>query len=65
MVPTLMIGAVVAGTQYLQAGSRSDPANTDPSRSSVALWEGKLQIHPDTEKDDPVYKRFAGKENIA
>jgi Ca2+-transporting ATPase len=60
MAPTLMIGAVVAGTQYLQAGSRSDPANTEPSRSSAALWEGKLQIHPDTDKDDPVYKRFAG-----
>jgi Ca2+-transporting ATPase len=65
MAPTLMIGAVVAGTQYLQSGSRSDPANSDPSKSSAALWEGKLQMHPETSKDDPVYKQFAGKENIA
>ena len=65
MAPTLMAGAVVAGQNYLQSGSRSDPANADPSRSSAALWEGKLQMHPDTEKDDPIYKQFAGKENIA
>ena len=65
MAPTLMIGAVVAGQAYLQPGSRSDPANADPSRSSAALWEGKLQIHPETSKDDIVYQQFAGKENIA
>ncbi|KAF9524821.1 Ca-transporting ATPase [Crepidotus variabilis] len=65
MAPTLMIGAVVAGTQYMQSGSRSDPANSDPSKSSAALWEGKLQIHPETSKDDPVYKQFAGPENMA
>ncbi|KAF9484387.1 calcium-translocating P-type ATPase [Pholiota conissans] len=65
MAPTLMIGAVAAGQAYLQPGSLSDPAHTDPSRSSAALWEGKLQIHPDTPADDPVYKQFGGKENIA
>ncbi|KAH9481469.1 Calcium-transporting ATPase 2 [Psilocybe cubensis] len=65
MAPTLMIGAVAAGQAYLQAGSLSDPAHADPSRSSAALWEGKLQIHPETSKDDPVYRQFAGKENIA
>ena len=31
---------------------------TDPSRSSAALWEGKLQLHPDTPKDDPAYKKW-------
>ncbi|PPQ77122.1 hypothetical protein CVT25_010816 [Psilocybe cyanescens] len=65
MAPTLMIGAVAAGQAYLQAGSLSDPAHADPSKSSAALWEGKLQIHPETSKDDPVYRQFAGKENIA
>jgi Ca2+-transporting ATPase len=65
MAPTLMIGAVAAGQAYLQPGSLSDPAHNDPSRSSAALWEGKLQIHPDTSADDPVYKQFGGKENIA
>ncbi|KAF8972113.1 hypothetical protein BDZ97DRAFT_1752724 [Flammula alnicola] len=65
MAPTLMIGAVAAGQAYLQPGSLSDPAHADPSRSSAALWEGKLQIHPETSADDPVYKQFAGRENIA
>ncbi|KAJ3515894.1 hypothetical protein NLJ89_g1472 [Agrocybe chaxingu] len=65
MAPTLIIGAVVAGQAYLQAGSLSDPGNADPSKSSAALWEGKLQIHPDTSKDDPVYKQFGGKESSA
>ncbi len=65
MAPTLMIGAVAAAQAYLQPGSLSDPAHSDPSRSSAALWEGKLQIHPDTSKDDPVYKQFGGKENLA
>ncbi|KAF8149645.1 calcium-translocating P-type ATPase [Pholiota molesta] len=65
MAPTIIIGAVAAGQAYLQPGSLSDPAHNDPSRSSAALWEGKLQIHPDTSADDPVYKQFGGKENIA
>jgi Ca2+-transporting ATPase len=56
MAPTLIIGAVIAGRPY--EGSQSDPANADPSRSSAALWEGKLQIHPDTSRDDPIYQRF-------
>ncbi|KAF9565395.1 calcium-translocating P-type ATPase [Agrocybe pediades] len=65
MAPTLIIGAVAAGQAYLQAGSLSDPAGADPSKSSAALWEGKLQIHPETSPDDPVYRQFAGKENMA
>jgi Ca2+-transporting ATPase len=65
MAPTLIIGAVAAGQAYLHQGSLSDPAHADPSKSSAALWEGKLQIHPDTSPDDPVYRQFAGKENMA
>ncbi|KAL1663042.1 hypothetical protein GGF50DRAFT_103433 [Schizophyllum commune] len=60
MAPTLMAGAVVAGQGWKQRGSLSDPASTDPSRSSAALWEGKIQLHPDTDPEDPVYKRFGG-----
>ncbi|KAF5367569.1 hypothetical protein D9758_003794 [Tetrapyrgos nigripes] len=45
MAPTLIAGAV-ATQGYVQQGSLSDPASTDPSRSSAALWEGKLQLHP-------------------
>jgi Ca2+-transporting ATPase len=64
MAPTLMLSSIVTPS-YLQPGSLSDPAHSDPSRSSAALWQGKLQIHPDTPSDDPVYQKFAGKENIA
>ena len=63
MAPTLMAGAVVAGQGWKQRGSLSDPASTDPSRSSAALWEGKIQLHPDTDPEDPVYKRFGGGRN--
>ncbi|KAJ7592992.1 Ca-transporting ATPase [Mycena floridula] len=63
MAPTLMAGAVATGQAYLQNGSLSDPTHSDPSKSSAALWEGKLQLHPDTSPDDPVYQRFAGNQN--
>ncbi|KAL1746915.1 hypothetical protein HDZ31DRAFT_80850 [Schizophyllum fasciatum] len=63
MAPTLMAGAVVAGQGWKQRGSLSDPASADPSRSSAALWEGKLQLHPDTDPEDPVYKRYGGGRN--
>ncbi|KAF6754524.1 calcium-transporting ATPase [Ephemerocybe angulata] len=65
MAPTMVMAAAVAGATYRQpAGSLSDPAHHDPSKSSYALWEGKLQIHPDTPHDDPVYKKYSGKQNI-
>lgn len=57
MVPTLIAGTIATGTRVI-AGSLSDPAHTDPSKSSAALWEGKVQIHPNTPKDDPVFIRF-------
>jgi Ca2+-transporting ATPase len=61
MAPTLMAGAVGAGGGWIpESGSLSDPAHHDPSKSSAALWEGKLQLHPDTAKDDPAYQRFGG-----
>ncbi|KAJ7592813.1 Ca-transporting ATPase [Mycena floridula] len=65
MAPTLMAGAVATGQAYLQNGSLSDPTHSGPSKSSAALWEGKLQFHPDTSPDDPVYQRFAGNQRGA
>lgn len=65
MAPTIVLGAIASGSSYLQTGSLSDPAHADPSKSSAALWEGKLQIHPDTPQHDPVYQKFSGKENMA
>lgn len=65
MGPTLIIGAVAASEAYLTHGSLSDPAHHDPSKSSVGLFQGKVLIHPDTPADDPVYKQFGGKDNMA
>ena len=65
IAPTMVMAAAVAGSTYrTPAGSLSDPAHADPSKSSAALWEGKLQIHPETPKDDPVYRKFAGQQNM-
>lgn len=56
MVPTI-VATSVAG-RWTGQGSLSDPAHADPSRSSAALWEGKVQLHPDTAKDDPAYVKW-------
>ncbi|KAG5651154.1 hypothetical protein H0H81_009669 [Sphagnurus paluster] len=56
MVPTFIVGAIATGKP--QMGSLSDPAGSDPSKSSAALWEGRLQLHPDTPHDDPAYQRY-------
>ncbi|KAG7444251.1 calcium-translocating P-type ATPase [Guyanagaster necrorhizus] len=64
MAPTMMAGAVAAGHSYIKSGNLSDPAHNDPSVSSAALWEGKLQLHPDTPRNDPVYKKFGGQQNM-
>jgi len=57
MIPTLVASSVGAGWSP-NLGSLSDPSNADPSRSSAALMEGKIQIHPDTSQDDEIYKRW-------
>jgi P-type Ca2+ transporter type 2C len=56
MVPTLVAGTIVVRPK--PNGKLSDPADADPSRSSAALWEGRLQLHPDTPHDDPAFKRY-------
>ncbi|KAJ7792541.1 Ca-transporting ATPase [Mycena olivaceomarginata] len=60
---TPIISTVTASLPRTQLGSLSDPAHSDPSRSSTALWEGKLQLHSGTDPQDPVYQRFG--ENIS
>jgi len=60
MAPTLMMGTIAASHAWTQPGSLSDPTHSDPSRSSAALWEGKLQLHPGTDPQDPLYQRFGG-----
>ena len=53
MVPTLL---VASNWQPRTNGSLSDPAGFDPSRSSAALWENKFEVHPDTPRNDPVFR---------
>lgn len=57
MVPTLVATTVGAGWAP-QKGSLSDPAHSDPSKSTAALWEDKIQVHPDTKPDDYAYQRW-------
>ena len=58
MVPTLVASSIGAGWHPQSPSGLSDPAHWDPSKSSAALWEGKIQIHPDTKPDDPVMQRW-------
>ncbi|KAI0833641.1 calcium-translocating P-type ATPase [Trametes gibbosa] len=58
MVPTLIASSIGAGWAPQSPSGLSNPAQFDPSKSSAALWEGKIQIHPDTKPDDPVMHRW-------
>ncbi|KAF8440336.1 Ca-transporting ATPase [Boletus edulis BED1] len=60
MVPTLIASSIGAGWAPHSHGTLSDPARYDPSRSSAALWEGRLQVHPDTKPDDPIFQKWGG-----
>ena len=60
MVPTLVASSVGAGWAPQTGPGLSDPGNFDPSKSSAALWEGRIQIHPDTKPDDPIYRMYGG-----
>ncbi|KAG8787244.1 hypothetical protein FRC15_009643 [Serendipita sp. 397] len=57
LVPSLVASSVGARWQPTSDGLH-DPANGDPSKSSAALWEGKLQLHPDTTKDHPAFEKW-------
>jgi len=46
MVPTLVATTIGAGW-VPQKGDLADPASQDPSRSSAALYDGRITIHPE------------------
>lgn len=48
MIPSLVAGAIGAGWKP-QEGTLSDPASSDPSKSSVQLFSGATAVHPDTD----------------
>jgi Ca2+-transporting ATPase len=58
MVPTLIASTVGAGWAPAQEGGLADPAGHDPSKSTAALWAGKIEVHPDTARDDYAYRRW-------
>ncbi|EKM58525.1 uncharacterized protein PHACADRAFT_252935 [Phanerochaete carnosa HHB-10118-sp] len=58
MVPTLVASSIGAGWHPQSPQGLDDPAHFDPSKSSAALWENKIQIHPDTKPDDPAFKKW-------
>ncbi|PVG04175.1 calcium-translocating P-type ATPase [Serendipita vermifera] len=57
MVPALVASSVAARWQPKSDGLH-DPANGDPSKSSAALWDGKLQLHPETERNHPAFQMW-------
>lgn len=73
MVPTVIAGTVGAGAHWINSAGAgpngiggqplsprtlSNPAGQDPSRSTAELFAGKVQLHPETDPSDPMYKKF-------
>ena len=58
IVPTPIVSSASAGWTPSHVGL-SDPAQNDPSKSSTALWEGMVQLHPDTRPDDPAHQKWS------
>ncbi|KAH7097377.1 calcium-translocating P-type ATPase [Auriculariales sp. MPI-PUGE-AT-0066] len=61
MVPTIIATSVGAGWTPRPGGSLSDPTSQDPSHSSAALWEGKVQFHPETPTSDATMAKWREK----
>jgi Ca2+-transporting ATPase len=60
MAPAFVAGGI--GVDWnAPSGSLSDPAHNDPSKSSAALWEGKIQIHPNTDPSDAAFELFGAR----
>ncbi|KIY48162.1 calcium ATPase [Fistulina hepatica ATCC 64428] len=58
MAPTLMASAVAAGQSWMRHGSIANLIGADPFISPAALWEGKIQVDPDTDRSDDAYRRY-------
>lgn len=65
MVPTVIAGTIGAGAHWINNPSASanalglsNPAGQDPSRSQAELYAGKVQLHPDTDPNDPMFAKF-------
>lgn len=61
MVPTLIAGTVGAGSHWIyqtNPEALADPANQEQTKSTVDLYKDKVQLHPDTDPNDPLYAKF-------
>ncbi|KAH9440162.1 hypothetical protein Pst134EB_030791 [Puccinia striiformis f. sp. tritici] len=60
MVPTLVVTSIGAGWQPQRNTdvSLADPASGNPTASTTRLWCDQVEVHPDTDVDDPVYVKM-------
>lgn len=71
MVPTLVVTSIGAGWHPYPSRTRTssqrrrsdlaDPNSMDPSVSTTNLWIQKVEIHPDTDPNDPMMMKFGKK----
>lgn len=63
MVPTLVGGAVGAGGNWVSStqthpSALANPTAYEASQSTTELYAGRVQLHPDTDPNDPMYAKF-------
>ncbi|KAH9446314.1 hypothetical protein Pst134EA_030235 [Puccinia striiformis f. sp. tritici] len=60
MVPTLVVTSIGAGWQPRRNTdvSLADPASGNPTASTTRLWCDQVEVHPDTDVDNPVYVKM-------
>jgi len=64
MAPSLLLGAVAAGQNWLaplEKEKLGDPAAQNPSKSTEKLAAGKMAFHPDSDKSDALYQKYANR----
>ncbi|BEI91925.1 uncharacterized protein CcaverHIS019_0407450 [Cutaneotrichosporon cavernicola] len=63
MVPTLVGGSVGAGGTWVtmtqgHPSALANPTAHEASQSTTELYAGRVQLHPDTDPNDPMYAKF-------
>lgn len=66
MVPTVIAGTVGAGGTWVSQSTGANPLGLsnpaqDPSRSTAELAAGKIQVHPNTDPNDPLARKYGAK----
>jgi len=56
MVPSMVLATVGGG--FRPEGDLGNPAAAEPSRSSMALYNGAPELHPETQGSDPIRQTF-------